>query len=430
MGADAPTGPAGSVPAVDGTSEDDDDVDLDRPLGGPLHPDDRLWRHPSELAASAAATVPPPEGHPAPAGRWGRFRSQAAPAAPVARRRGHGLFGLWLPVALAGTVGALLAAGLLTVTGLEGGTDEDQAASGPSSTLAIALASRTAPLRVAELAERLRPSLLAVSAIASDGRATRGSAVAIRAGHVLTAARLVADSHDLQVLVRGVGRRAVLVGADRDTDLAVLAVDGAGLVPVSWGAAADLRPGDPAVAVSTSPVAGPGPTVTAGIISGIARTLAHAGTELRGLLQVDRPVPDEGAGGALLDPAGSLVGITLPAATGGAPFGYAVPAEIAREVARQLLTGGRVAHPWLGVEGGDKGMGGGALIQRVKPGSPAAAAGLLDGDVITEVDGRPTPSMGMLLLALRRHQPGETVRLLVLRGDRTLSIAVTLVERP
>lgn len=424
MGADARAGPTGSVPPVDGRGDDDDDVDADLPLGGPLHPDDRLWRHPSELAASGRPLALPPVG-PAPGGPAGAEPRTAGRRWP---RRTRGALDRWSPVVLAGAVGALLTAGLLTATGNIGGSTLEPPTS-PSSTVALAISSQAAPLGVADLAERLRPSLLAVSGVAADGRVTRGSSVAIRSDHVLTAARLVVGSSDLQVLVRGIGRRASLVGTDPDTDLAVLSVDGGGLVPATWGSAADLRPGDPAVAVSSPPSAEPGPTVTAGIVSGIARTLAHAGAELRGLLQVDRPVPAEGAGGALVDPAGSVLGITLPAAAAGTPFGYAVPAESAREVARQLLTRGRVTHPWLGVEGADMQMNGGALVQRVKPGSPAALAGLQEGDVVTEIDGRPTPSMGMLLVGLRLHQPGDTVRLLVLRSSQVVAIQVTLADR-
>jgi putative serine protease PepD len=405
MGADAPAGPAGSVPAVDGTGDDDDDVDVGLPLSGPLHPDDRLWRHPSELASAAA-----PLGADA--------------------ERSRGPTGRWLPVVLAGTVGALLAAGLLTLTGaLEGDTTEP-AAVAPSSTLALAVSTPTAGL--ADLAERLEPSLFAVSGTSPDGRVTRGSGVAIRPDHVLTAARVVADARELQVLVRGTNRRATLVGADPDSDLAVLAVEGGGLVPAAWGEAADLRPGDPAVTVSSPPTsdARSGPTVTAGIVSGVDRTLAYAGTELRGLLQLDRPVPAEGAGGALLDRSGALVGIILPVSFGSGAFGYAVPAEVAKEVSRQLLTRGRVTHTWLGVEGGDRGMNGGAVVQRVKPGSPAARAGLLDGDVVTEVDGEGTPTMAELLAELRLHQPGDTVRLRVLRGEQPVEVLVTLSDRP
>lgn len=412
---------------------DDEDAEVDNPRGTPLHPDDRLWRHPSELASSGLpsalqpADLPPDAGHRSHLAA-GRGRAPAGGARASARARDR-----LAPVALAGAVGALLTAGLLAVTGaFDGGGD---LLSGPppgaatSSTVALAVRSQAAAPGVAELADRLRPSLLAVSGTGTDGRPSRGSAVAIRPGHVLTAARLVLGAGPLEVLVHGVGRRATLVGSDGDTDLAVLAVDGGGLTPASWGEAADLRPGDPAVAVSSPPAAEPGPTVTAGIVSGVNRTLTNAGTELRGLLQVDRPVPAEGAGGALLDQAGALVGITLPAAATTAAFGYAVPAEVARDVARQLLTRGRVAYPWLGVEGGDRGMNGGAVVQRVKPGSPAAASGLADGDVITEINGRATPSMGMLLLGLRLHQPGETVRLLVFRAGRPMEVLVTLAER-
>lgn len=96
---------------------------------------------------------------------------------------------------------------------------------------------------------------------------------------------------------------------------------------------------------------------------------------------------------------------------------------------RQLLARGRVARAWLGVEGGDRGVSGGAVVQRVRPGSPAAAAGLLEGDVVTAINGRTIPSMGMLLLALRLHQPGETVRLLVVRAGRQVEVLATLADR-
>ena len=424
--------PPVAFPAVGGTSDDDDEVDGDVPLGGPVHPDDRLWRHPSEVASAGLPAAAERQRTPRrPAGSEAGSDSRPGVDVPPRSRRGRGFGGLWLPITLAGTVGALLSAGLLSVTGRFGVASGELQPVGPtSSTIALTVSSHPAAVGVADLAERLRPSLVAVSGKAADGRVTRGSAVAIRADHVLTAARLVAASSDLEVLVGSVVRRARLVGADADTDLAVLAVDSRDLVPVSWGAAADLRPGDPAVAVSSAPTAEPGPTVTAGIVSGLARTITHGGIDLRGLLQVDRPVPAEGAGGALLNPSGALVGITLPASPASAPFGYAVPAEVAREVARQLLTRGRVAHPWLGVEGSDRGTNGGAVVQRVKPASPAATAGLLDGDVLLQVDGQATPTMGMLLVALRRHHPGDTIHLLVLRGERTLDVAVILAERP
>jgi len=392
---------------------DDDDGELDLPLSGPAHPDDRLWRHPSELQSAGLPSA---------------FHLADGPAR---RTRPRASLDRWLPVVLAGTVSALLTAGVLGVTGsFDGGLATNATpASATSSSVALAVSTGPASPSVAELAERLRPSLLALAGVGADGRPSRGSAVAIRSGHVLTAARLVVGARELQVLVRGVSRQATLVGADADTDLAVLAVDGDDLVPAAWGRAADLHPGDPAVAVSSAPAAEPGPTVTSGIVSGVGRTHTYAGGELRGLLQLDRPVPTEGAGGALLDPDGDLVGITLPATAGTAPFGYAVPAEEAREVAGQLLTRGRVARPWLGVEGGDRGMDGGAAVQRVKTSSPAAAAGLQDGDVVTALDGAPTPTMGVLLLRLRLHRPGQTVRLLILRAGRTLEVPVTLSER-
>lgn len=420
MGADTAPATAGSVPAVDRSGDDGDADDVDPPLGSPIHPDDRLWRHPSEVGTS---------GLPSAAEPFLAATPPRGPSGPGAPRRGRAR-GLWMPVVLAGTVGALLATGILALTGELGGQRREDGSAATSSTIALTASNRLAPPGLADMAEKVHPSLHAVSGVTADGRISRGSAVAIRGDRVLTAARLVVGSRQLLVQVAGVGRSATLVGSDPDTDLAVLAVDGGGLVPVSWGAAADLRPGDPAIAVSTAPAAQPGPTVTAGVVSGVARTLAYAGTELRGLLQVDRPVPPEGAGGALLDAGGTLIGITLPTATASAPFGYAVPAEVARDVARQLLTKGRVLHSWLGVEGMDQGVGGGAVVQRVKEGSPAERAGIQEGDVVAKVDDVPIPSMGMLLLELRLHQPGDTVRLEVLRASRVLDLLVVLADRP
>jgi len=402
----------------------DDDAELDLPPGGPVHPDDRLWRHPSEIRSTGAPDIFHLDD--------GLEASRdAGPLDPRGHRRPRVNLERWLPMVLAAGVSALLTAGFLGATG---SLDASLLASGSpaaptSSSVALAVHRDIAALEVAELAERLRPSLLALAGVAADGRPSRGSAVAIRTGHVLTAARLVVGSREVQVLVHGVGRRATLVGSDPDTDLAVLAVDGGGLEPAAWSRAGDLQPGARAVAVSSPPAAEAGPTVTAGVVSGISRTCTFGGNELRGLLQLDRPVPAEGAGGALLDPEGALLGITLPAPQGAAPFGYAVPAEEAEEVAGQLLTRGRVAHPWLGVEGGDRGMDGGAVVQRVRPASPAATAGLQEGDVVTSFSGRATPSMGALLLRLRLHRPGEVVRLTVLRAGLPLDIPVTLAER-
>ncbi len=407
---------------------DDDDGGLDEaepdlPLGGPVHPDDRLWRHPSEIRLTGAPDAfHQGEGVEAARGpsSFGR-RGVGWPRAHLDR---------WLPVVLAAGVSALLTAGFLEVTGSVDARLLASASQAAPTSSSVALTVRRDPaVDVAELARRLQPSLLALAGVAADGRPSRGSAVAIRTGHVLTAARLVVGSREIQVLVQGVGRRATVVGSDPDTDLAVLAVDGGGLVPAAWSRAAELQPGASAVAVSSPPAAEPGPTVTAGIISGVGRTCTLAGGDLRGLLQLDRPVPAEGAGGALLDQEGALIGITLPAPQGAAPFGYAVPAEEAEEVAGQLLARGRVARPWLGVEGGDRGMDGGAVVQRVRPASPAAASGLQEGDVVTSVGDRATPTMGALLLRLRTHRPGETVRLTLLRAGRQLDVLVTLAER-
>ncbi|MGH2684101.1 MAG: S1C family serine protease, partial [Actinomycetota bacterium] len=119
-------------------------------------------------------------------------------------------------------------------------------------------------------------------------------------------------------------------------------------------------------------------------------------------------------------------------------LGFATPIDIAREVAEDLITDGKVQHVWLGIQGQDVdadtaaalGIDGGALVREVVDDSPAAAAELRNDDVIVAIDGRPIANMSALVVALRRLDPGTTVELTVRRGGEQLAIDVTVAERP
>jgi S1-C subfamily serine protease len=237
-----------------------------------------------------------------------------------------------------------------------------------------------------------------------------------------------------------------VVGSDPDTDVAVVKIDGDGPFPSAvLGTSTDLQVGQEAVVVGwPADLVAEGPSVTVGVISGLHRTVPRAdGRMLFDMVQTDARVPAGWPGGALLDSSGSVIGITTAlgtanAGSGTGGFAFAIPVEVARSVADQLIASGRVTRVWLGVHGDDLDwvaaagleVPGGALVDNVREGSPAGRAGVAPGDVIVAVDGAPVTSMGQLVVALRQHTPGQTVRLEVLRDRQRMSMAVALVERP
>jgi S1-C subfamily serine protease len=183
--------------------------------------------------------------------------------------------------------------------------------------------------------------------------------------------------------------------------------------------------------------------VTAGVISALHRpVVARSGTTvLMDMVQTDAPVAPGSSGGALVDGAGRVVGITtavagVDGATNG--FGFATTIDVARAAAEQLVAHGRVVPVWLGVEGTDLDgaaatdmqLEGGALVDQVKADSPAERAGLAAKDVIVSVDGRPVMSLGMLAVAVRTHNPGDVLTLDVIRDHQHHGMKVTVVERP
>jgi S1-C subfamily serine protease len=183
-----------------------------------------------------------------------------------------------------------------------------------------------------------------------------------------------------------------------------------------------------------------GPSVTTGVISAVGRSISTAdGAPLHGMLQTDAPIAPGSSGGALVDTAGSVVGIvTSVAADVGGRFGFATPIDLAHRVAVQIIEHGKAALGWLGVEGSDltaeqaasMGVAGGARVRGIASHSPAAAAGLAPDDVITEVDGEPVSSMPGLVVETRAHEPGEHVKVEYWRKGKRADATVTLGEHP
>ena len=240
---------------------------------------------------------------------------------------------------------------------------------------------------------------------------------------------------------------AELVGSDPATDIAVLRIEANGLTALPWGNSDDVRIGDWVLAVGnpfdlTS-------TVTAGIVSAKARDIqllrpdyARDVFPVESFIQTDAAVNPGNSGGALVDTGGQLVGINTAIAsrTGSyAGYSFAVPANLAAKVARDLIEFGRVQRAFLGVTirpvdealAEETGLPGveGVMVTGLTEDGGAAEAGIREGDVILSVDGGETPTLPLLLERVNRHRPGERTDIEVWRDGQTERFTVELKDR-
>ena len=227
------------------------------------------------------------------------------------------------------------------------------------------------------------------------------------------------------------GQTAVahVIGKDEQTDLAVLAVDDPGidLQPLEFGDSADLRPGDPVVAVGNP--SGMQTNAGSGRIAASGQQVeAPGGYLIDDVFETDAVIEPASSGGPLIGPDGRVVGVTFRLPDEGAINGYAVPADTARDVIGKLEDAGKVIRPYLGLRG--TATAGGVQVTKVYAGGPADEAGVHDGDVVESIDGRPVTTLGELFGTVDEHSPGESVELGVLRDGSRGGITVHLLERP
>ena len=399
---------------------DDEPEDLPG-FGPPPPPDDRLWRHPSELGSRQPVTIV--ESRPNP-------------------RRSVGIG------VLSGMLGAAAMLGLVLAVGgfdhRKGVTVEQVRLSAPKD---------PAPSELA-LADRVMPAVARVDVTTTAG-STSGTALVFRDdGHLLTTADIVDGATAVSVqLADGTTLPAQIVGMDRTSDVAVLKIDGAKFPTAVLGMESDLELGEPTIAIECIPGRPGSPTVSVGLISALDRRVDSTdGTSLHDMIQTNVRVSTTSSGAVLIDSSGAAIGLVthrgLPAAkpiddrtTTTAKSStlvprYATPIEFAKQVADELILTGRVAHPWLGVQTSDLSdtqidrLGrAGARIDAVAPGSPAENAGLEPGDVVVGIDNQTAiESSSDLIVALRRHHPGESVGVTYIRGvDQQVALA-TLAE--
>jgi S1-C subfamily serine protease len=262
-------------------------------------------------------------------------------------------------------------------------------------------------------------------------------------GHVVTNNHVVEGATTMAVvLASGERLPATLVATDPLTDLAVIQVQKQGLPPASFNEEIPVL-GELAVAIG-NPLGFEG-SVTAGIVSGLHRSIPSGGTtpSLVDLIQTDAAISPGNSGGALVDSTGRVMGINvayIPPQESAVSLGFAIPAGTVVETVNQLLQDGSAEHAFLGIEprpvtpevANQLGLAvdEGVFVFGLSEGGPAAAAGLQEGDVIVEFNGQEVASVEDLFTELRKASPGDRVEVVVNRGGQEQSFQVTLSNRP
>ena len=269
-----------------------------------------------------------------------------------------------------------------------------------------------------------------------------GSGVIIGAeGYILTNQHVIDGADEILIsLADGRGSEAVLIGEDRDTDIAILQIPISGLEGIRLADERELRVGDVVLAIG-NPL-NVGQTVTMGIVSATGRNRLGL-TTFENFIQTDAAINPGNSGGALVNARGELIGINtvIFSQSGGSQgIGFAIPVSLALDVMREIIDHGKVTRGWLGVEGteitasaamatGDPGIRG-ALVVGVFINSPADRAGLRAGDIITAVDGEAVQDIRDVLERVTLYRPGDRIEVALARGTERMTLKMQVIQRP
>lgn len=290
---------------------------------------------------------------------------------------------------------------------------------------------------IAAVAAALQPSVVQVN-VAGNGAAGTGSGFVIREdGYILTNNHVTANGSDITVTFNdGRTSSARLIGDNPGYDLAVIKVDETDLPAVTLGSSGALQVGDTAIALG-SPLGLQG-TVTSGIVSALNRPVTAGGQgELAFInaIQTDAAINPGNSGGPLVDGNGAVIGINSAIASlgvgqggqaGSIGLGFAIPIDTASRIASEIIATGTSETPIIGVSLDRSFTEPGARVAGVTENGPAAAAGLREGDVITELNGVRVVNSTDLIVDVRSLAPGEQVTLTVERDGQISEVTIVL----
>jgi len=295
---------------------------------------------------------------------------------------------------------------------------------------------------VAQAAATIAPSIVTVVARGATGGGVGTGVIVTSDGQIITNEHVVSGSTTVKVLLNGETdpRDADVLATDEGNDLALLQVKGSisGLTAAVFADPKGVAVGDPVVAAGYALDLDGGPSITAGIISALNRTLTTQNGALNSLIQTDAAISSGNSGGPLINLAGQVVGINTAVARGDFStaannIGFAISVgEVLRvlDILRDIADGATREEGFLGVSLGVRSDGGtGAVVMEVEPNSPASVAGLRQGDVVLEINDQPITGQGALIAAVRDSAPGEEVEITVQRGSERLTLSATLGTR-
>lgn len=260
-------------------------------------------------------------------------------------------------------------------------------------------------------------------------------------GYVITNFHVIEAAEEIEITTHN-GKKfdASLIGADPETDLAVLKIDNLALPNIILGNINNLNVGDSVLAIGNP--FGVGQTVTMGIVSGLGRNQLGIST-FENFIQTDAAINPGNSGGALVDVNGDLVGINsaIYSKSGGSMgIGFAIPIDLVKKITEQIIVKGYVVRGWIGVEvqeltddlkeSFNLSSNSGALIASVVKNSPADKGGLKSGDIIVNINNKKISNGKALLNIVSDSQPSQSIDIEIIRGNRKIKLSLKVSERP
>ena len=342
---------------------------------------------------------------------------------------------------VAGALAVTLAVNAFGLTGTAKTTSTATQSSGSGETITIN-ADDDHTIAQAVAAKAL-PSVVSVYVTSSEGTGLGSGVILDTDGNILTNYHVAGDAEAITVTIGGKSYDATFVGGDSSSDLAVVhaELNGDSVTPIEIGDSDALTVGSWVMTIG-SPF-GLDQSVSAGIVSSLSRnemmTSTYGSTLYTNLIQTDASINPGNSGGALVNDQGQLVGISTLFSSDTESFagiGFAIPGNYAVSVANKIIAGEQVTHAYIGLsmqtvnaqnaEANNLSVNQGAYVAEVFENSPAAEAGIQVGDIVIGLGDEEIVSADGMILAVRGHSIGETVKVTVMRGSEELSFDVTL----
>ncbi len=366
-----------------------------------------------------------------------------------------------LIIAFGSGIGGALIGGAIVYQGLQGRLNTASVSATPTSNTApttaptetIRIQTANIETAITDAVEKVGPAVVTVVGqlpdqmsffgVISGGTASGSGVIISDKGYIITNNHVIEGVQSLKVILAdGAERSAQVVGNDQFTDLAVLKVDGSLPAVAELGNSDTLKPGETVIAIG-SPLGNFKNTVTTGVISATGRSLDSGnGYLLEDLLQTDAAINQGNSGGPLVNLAGQVIGINTlivrdsqSSSTVVEGLGFSIPSSTVQVIAGQIIANGSIARPNVGIryqtidptiaQRYNLPVQWGVYVVDVTANSPADRAGIQVGDIITQIGDYPLSDSQPYLNALFHYAPGDTVKIKVARGSKTLDLTLT-----